>query len=69
MNPRLHPSPAPTLDLFAEPVPEPEAEAVPSTPSHCYWDYCPNCGSRLENQKCKYRCPRCQYFMSCSDFD
>ena len=35
----------------------------------CYWDYCPNCGSRLHNQKCKYRCPRCHYFMSCSDFD
>jgi hypothetical protein len=34
-----------------------------------YWDYCPNCGARLHNVGCKYRCPRCHYFMSCSDFD
>lgn len=34
-----------------------------------YWDYCPNCGHRLVNEGCKYRCTRCRYFMSCSDFD
>jgi acetyl-CoA carboxylase beta subunit len=34
-----------------------------------YWDFCPNCSSRLYNQGCKYRCPNCHYFMSCSDFD
>lgn len=34
-----------------------------------YWDYCPNCSSRLYNQGCKYRCSKCHYFMSCSDFD
>lgn len=34
-----------------------------------WWDYCPNCGSRLHNRGCKYRCPKCHYFMSCSDFD
>lgn len=39
----------------------PEAE-----PRH--WDHCPNCGGRLVNQRCKYRCPRCFYFMSCADF-
>jgi Zn finger protein HypA/HybF involved in hydrogenase expression len=39
-----------------------EADAEP-------WRWCPRCGHELENHKCKLRCPRCHYFMSCSDFD
>jgi Zn finger protein HypA/HybF involved in hydrogenase expression len=34
-----------------------------------YWQWCPRCGHELHNEKCKLRCPRCHYFMSCSDFD
>jgi hypothetical protein len=34
-----------------------------------HWRYCPRCGHELINEKCKLRCPRCHYFMSCSDFD
>ena len=33
------------------------------------WDFCPRCSSRLVNQRCKFVCPRCGYFMSCSYFD
>ena len=33
------------------------------------WRWCPRCGHELHNEKCKLRCPRCHYFMSCSDFD
>lgn len=33
------------------------------------WRWCPRCGHELQNEKCKFRCPRCHYFMSCSDFD
>jgi uncharacterized Zn finger protein (UPF0148 family) len=29
---------------------------------------CPNCGARLDEQKCKLVCPNCSYFKSCSDF-
>ena len=34
-----------------------------------YWRWCPRCGHELHNEKCKLTCPRCFYFMSCSDFD
>jgi len=36
-----------------------------------WWDYCPLCNSKLVNQKCKYVCPnpKCNFFMSCSEFD
>lgn len=43
----------------------PEATSVPGEP----WRWCPRCGHELHNEKCKLRCPRCHYFMSCSDFD
>ncbi|MCX8089899.1 MAG: hypothetical protein N3I86_03050 [Verrucomicrobiae bacterium] len=33
------------------------------------WRWCPRCGHELQNHKCKFVCPRCHYFMSCSDFD
>jgi Zn finger protein HypA/HybF involved in hydrogenase expression len=58
-------------------VPEPKPDPTPSNPAASeaeaeageYWKWCPRCGHELENQKCKFRCPRCHYFMSCSDFD
>ncbi|MGO8930306.1 MAG: hypothetical protein ACLQU3_25845, partial [Limisphaerales bacterium] len=34
-----------------------------------HWRWCPRCGHELNNEKCKLRCPRCQYSLSCSDFD
>jgi hypothetical protein len=34
-----------------------------------HWRFCPQCGHELINEKCKLRCPRYHYFMSCSDFD
>jgi hypothetical protein len=34
-----------------------------------HWRWCPRCSHELHNEKCKLRCPRCHYFMSCSDFD
>jgi hypothetical protein len=42
-------------------VPEPADEL----PVH----FCPQCSARLENRHCKALCPRCGYFMSCSEFD
>ncbi|MGH9322342.1 MAG: hypothetical protein ACRD21_26465 [Vicinamibacteria bacterium] len=29
---------------------------------------CPNCSARLQESRCKLLCPRCHYYMSCSDY-
>jgi ribosomal protein S27AE len=43
--------------------------ASPKDSSGEHWRFCPQCGQELINEKYKLRCPRCHYFMSCSDFD
>lgn len=30
--------------------------------------YCPVCGTRLTERKCKLLCEKCGYYMSCSDY-
>jgi hypothetical protein len=36
-----------------------------------WWKFCPICGAKLVNHKCRFVCsdPRCNFFMSCSEFD
>lgn len=29
---------------------------------------CPNCSAALVESRCKLLCPRCHYYMSCSDY-
>jgi exosome complex RNA-binding protein Csl4 len=29
---------------------------------------CPNCSAELEEVRCKLTCPRCGFFLSCSDY-
>ena len=40
--------------------PEPEKKDVSQ--------YCPQCSVELQGNHCKLLCPRCGYYMSCSDF-
>jgi ribosomal protein S27AE len=49
---------------------ETEASA-PTVAEENWWDFCPLCGSKLTNHKCRLVCPdsRCGYFQSCSEFD
>lgn len=36
-----------------------------------WWEFCPICGSRLVNRKCRFVRvnSECHYFQSCSEFD
>jgi hypothetical protein len=49
------------------------AAATPEPPEaqENWWEFCPMCGSRLLNHKCRFVCsnPECHFFMSCSEFD
>jgi hypothetical protein len=46
----------------------PLADSCVTSPGE-YWRWCPRCGHELLNDHCKLKCPKCHYFMSCSDFD
>jgi NADH pyrophosphatase NudC (nudix superfamily) len=58
-----------TSEQKSETCPLPEPGKSTGEDSAEYWRWCPRCGHELHNEKCKLRCPRCHYFMSCSDFD
>ena len=49
----------------------PESSLVVDESDENWWDYCPICNAKLLNQKCKFVCPdpKCNFFMSCSEFD
>jgi hypothetical protein len=50
---------------------KPDPESVTAPPTENWWEFCPICSAKLVNHKCRYVCsdPRCNFFMSCSEFD
>ena len=39
-----------------------------AVPQEHHSRFCPTCGSRLEDHRCKLICRGCGYFLSCADF-
>jgi hypothetical protein len=42
--------------------------ACPLTTDEHLCVYCPTCGTRMEDIRCKLRCNLCGFFLSCADF-
>jgi hypothetical protein len=49
-------------------LPATQEDPPPTTDPEAVVRTCPNCGSRLQESRCKLLCPRCHYYMSCSDY-
>jgi hypothetical protein len=49
-------------------LPTPQEEQPPKADPEALVRTCPNCGAALEERRCKLLCPRCHYYMSCSDY-
>ena len=61
----LQPAPESATRLEVAPAPSVQAEAF--DPGELMRT-CANCGSAMEERKCKLICHGCGYFLSCSDY-
>src|SRR5260370_31697783 len=49
-------------------VPAPQGEAGRRPETGHPERFCPNCSAELKENRCKLSCPRCGFYLSCSDF-
>jgi len=56
-----------TTPVERQPV---KAENIPvkTAPISNPASFCPNCSAQLKEHRCKLSCPRCGFYLSCSDF-
>ena len=47
---------------------EPESTAGRTADAEEAMLYCPVCDTRLSQSRCKLRCEKCGYYMSCADY-
>ncbi len=46
----------------------PALPETPKVPVLTAASFCPNCAAQLKEHGCKLSCPRCGFYLSCSDF-
>jgi NADH pyrophosphatase NudC (nudix superfamily) len=67
-----HAAPDVTPDLTPGVIPDATACALdaplPAVPQEHHSRFCPTCGARLEDSRCKLVCRGCGFFLSCADF-
>jgi hypothetical protein len=63
----MEPRQALSAAISAPPPASPSVRRQPSAPGEVL-RVCANCGSTMEERKCKLICRGCGYFLSCSDY-
>ena len=58
----------PKMDLANKRPPSKTAEPTQALPPPDASRFCPNCSTQLVDHRCKLKCPKCGFYLSCSDF-